>query len=111
MSWQSTLGPGCRLEIDPAGIFLNGFRGPDALPGLILGRAWGFLAVTAVEDGSPADTAGLRVGDLIVAVDGQPQDEQRLEELLKNLRSGPPLALRVRRGQGVLDLTFLPPGG
>jgi hypothetical protein len=111
MSWQSTLGPGCRLEIDPAGIFLDGFRGPDALPGLILGRAWGFLAVTAVEDGSPADTAGLRVGDLIVAVDGQPQDEQRLEELLNNLRSGPPLALRVRRGQGVLDLTFLPPGG
>jgi putative serine protease PepD len=66
--------------------------------------------VTAVTDGSPADTAGLKEGDLIVAVNGQPQDEKRLAELIRSLRSGPDLTLRVRRGQNKLDLQFVPPG-
>jgi hypothetical protein len=110
LSWMAPLEPGCRLVVDPGGKFLNGSRGPQAPAGLILGRAWGFVVVTAVTDGSPADTAGLKEGDLIVAVNGQPQDEKRLAELVRSLRSGPDLTLRVRRGQNKLDLQFVPPG-
>jgi serine protease DegQ len=44
---------------------------PDMTESLSLSRAQGAL-VTQVENGSPADRAGIRSGDVIVAVDGQP---------------------------------------
>lgn len=109
--WPGSLPPFCRLVIDPQARFLVGPRGPDALPGLTLGRAWGFPVVTAVTDGSEADAAGLRQGDLILAVDGQVQDESRLDALVRRLSRGSSLRLRVRRGQGELEIVFQPPGG
>ena len=36
--------------------------------------------------------------------------QRRLAELVRSLRSGPDLTLRVRRGQNKLDLQFVPPG-
>jgi regulator of sigma E protease len=66
--------------------------------------------VTAVADGSQADDAGLRQGDLIIAVDGQPQDETRVGALVQRLSGGVSLRLRVRRGQGELEIVFQPPG-
>jgi len=108
--WPASLSPGCSLVVDPGGQFLVGSRGPAALPGLTLGRAWGFPVVTAVADGSQADDAGLRQGDLIIAVDGQPQDETRVGALVQRLSGGVSLRLRVRRGQGELEIVFQPPG-
>ncbi|MCZ6833788.1 MAG: PDZ domain-containing protein, partial [Acidobacteria bacterium] len=102
--------PACSLVVDPGGRFLVGSRGPAALPGLTLGRAWGFPVVTSVADGSQADVAGLRQGDLIVDVDGQPQDETRVNALVRRMSSGISLRLRVRRGQGELVIVFQPPG-
>ncbi|MCZ6649251.1 MAG: PDZ domain-containing protein [Acidobacteria bacterium] len=108
--WPGSLSPACSLVVDPVGRFLVGSRGPAALPGLTLGRAWGFPVVTSVADGSQADVAGLRRGDLIVDVDGQPQDETRVNALVRRMSSGIPLRLRVRRGQGELVIVFQPPG-
>lgn len=108
--WPSVLAPACHLVVDTDSRFLMGPRGPDALPGLVLGRAWGFPVVTSVADGSQADVAGLRDGDLIVEVDGQPQDESRVDALVRRMAGGSSLRLRVRRGQGELEIVFQPPG-
>jgi len=107
--WPGTLDGDCELVVDPAGQFLDGPRGPAALPGLTLGRAWGFPVVTAVTEGSQADAAGLRRGDLIVAVDGQIQDETRVDALVRRLGKGSPVSLRVRRGEVELNVDFQPP--
>ena len=59
----------------------------------------GRLAITRVLDGSPALTAGLRVGDQLTAVDDQPIDNPDLAAVVERLR-GPRdtrVALTVRR--------------
>ena len=62
------------------------------------------LIVLAPIDGSPAERAGVRSGDLIVSVDGKDASQQSLDKLVKHLR-GPPgghVKLGVRRS-GVRD--------
>ena len=49
-----------------------------------------------VQDGSPADRAGIEKGDLIAAVNGDPIT--RLDDLYKHLDSGGDLRLTVVRG-------------
>jgi carboxyl-terminal processing protease len=62
------------------------------------------LVVLAPIEGSPADRAGIRSGDLIVAVDGRDPSTQPLEKLVKRLRGSPGshVKVSVRRG-GVND--------
>jgi regulator of sigma E protease len=59
--------------------------------------------VQEVVPGSPADDAGIRPGDRIVAVDGERVD---IEGLLSRIQGsgGEPLALTVRRGDDVVAL-------
>ena len=54
------------------------------------------LLVRWVQDGSPADRAGIEKGDLIAAVNGDPIT--RLDDLYKHLDSGSDLRLTVVRG-------------
>jgi S1-C subfamily serine protease len=62
------------------------------------------LLVRAVADGSPADHAGLRRGDLIVAVDGSETD--RLDALHNALDSGAAtIELAIVRGAEDLNVT------
>ena len=63
-------------------------RGPDGETGLV---------IAAIERGSPAQRAGLLVGDVLVGVADEPVDG--FESLLEALaRAGDPVRLRVMRG-------------
>jgi S1-C subfamily serine protease len=68
------------------------------------GRAEALL-VTGVTDGSPADAAGILVGDVLLDFDGHaigsPED---LLDLLVGDRVGRRLTLRARRGGAIVDL-------
>ena len=64
--------------------------------------------VGAVEPGSPADRAGIKKGDRIVAVNGQPVAEW--EELSKQIKEsqGSPLNLSIRRDSQDVAVTVQP---
>ena len=65
------------------------------------------LVVSSVAPGLPAERAGLRTGDLIVSIDGQPVDGMELSTLylaLYTLREGQALHLGVERAGHVLEL-------
>lgn len=55
--------------------------------------------VIEVFPGTPAEQAGLRPGDTIVAVDGRPTTDQRLDEVVNQVRgpAGTPVVLSVQR--------------
>jgi S1-C subfamily serine protease len=63
------------------------------------------LAGSAVFEGSPADLAGLRDGDIITHVDGTKVDgDNPLDEILTQYRPREKVTLRILRGEEVIDL-------
>lgn len=60
------------------------------------------IVVTAPIDGSPADKAGIKTGDVIVAVDGKNVEGQDVAEIADRVRGpeGSSVQLTVRRGEG-----------
>ncbi len=69
-------------------------------------RRDGGAMVDGAVEGSPADRAGLREGDLVVAVDGRRvRTTQELADLLRGRRAGETLSLTVRRRDGERRLT------
>jgi serine protease DegQ len=63
------------------------------------------LLVTGIVGDSPADAAGLLVGDVIVSFDGQAVEEpQALVTLLRGDRVGKPVTLTVLRGVKAQDV-------
>jgi serine protease Do len=85
--------------------------GPRPLPPRIaarLGRRSGVEVVDVVE-GGPADRAGLRVEDLIVAVDGAPvEDVNELQRLLAGELIGSEVALAIVRDGEPVELPLVP---
>jgi S1-C subfamily serine protease len=59
---------------------------PSGGIGLLIGEAQGGVAVKRVVTGTPAWQAGVREGDLIVAIDSQPTGESRLHDIALRLR-------------------------
>ena len=57
----------------------------------------GGALITEVVEGSPADRAGLRVGDIIVEVNGQPLEGAALEDILLDYDPGDMVELGVVR--------------
>jgi S1-C subfamily serine protease len=73
-----------------------------------LGRASG-IGLTEVVPNSPAASAGLREGDLILDVDGQPVgDASELQRLMVGETIGKPLPVRVLRVGELRDFTIVP---
>jgi S1-C subfamily serine protease len=65
--------------------------------------------VLSVEDGSPAKRAGLREGDVVVALDGQPvAGVDDLHRLLTEVRVGVSCSLTVLRWTEKLELKVMP---
>lgn len=81
--------------------------------GVLLGylEAYGGVIVLDVYSDSPAERAGLRRGDRIVAVDGQPLPQEvarRVPFLNEAIAPGQPLRLSVVRGDQALELSVQP---
>jgi len=86
------------------GINAQGVRLPVTLVES-LGQETGLL-LAAVEPGSPAEVAGMMVGDILVALDGQPvRHMDDLMALLSSDRVGKAVPVRVVRGGQVTDST------
>jgi S1-C subfamily serine protease len=85
--------------------------GPRPLPPQArsrVGRKDG-VEVVEVVDGSPAQRAGLRAEDLIVELDGRPIERvDEVQRLMTGQAIGQPLAVRVLRGEHLLDFEIRP---
>lgn len=66
------------------------------------------VVIIAPLDGSPAERAGLRSGDVVIEVDGEPTAGQTLDELVTQVRGEPgtDVTLTVHRGDRELELTI-----
>jgi carboxyl-terminal processing protease len=66
------------------------------------------ITVIAPIEGSPAERAGVRSGDRIVAVDGQPARGEPLDKLVRKLRGAPGTKVQIslRRAGSEAPLTF-----
>ncbi|MFV1959716.1 MAG: M20/M25/M40 family metallo-hydrolase, partial [Planctomycetota bacterium] len=63
------------------------------------------VKVASIVDGSPADAAGLRAGDVVLAVDGEPTKDLRVyEDVLRKYGPGDVIRIRVRRGEEELEV-------
>ena len=71
-------------------------------------RRQGGVAVGGVVDGTPADLAGLRRGDVVVAVGNeQVSDQAELRKLIAEYDPGTPVTLEVLRNGRRRDLTLV----
>lgn len=78
--------------------------------GMWINRAGAALKVVDVTGGGPAEAAGLRAGDSIVAVDGAPVDDATLVALRKRFRAEPEgtkIRLSVDSGDKKRDVTLV----
>ncbi len=63
------------------------------------------VVVSSVIHGSPAERAGLRAGDAIVALDGQPLGAFAIQRMAAGLAAGDSVRLRLARGTTVREVT------
>lgn len=65
------------------------------------------VMLLSIEPDSPADQAGLLIGDVLIALDGQPTtDVTDVRSMLNSERIGQTLAVRAIRGGAIIDLTL-----
>lgn len=73
-----------------------------------LGFEAGFGPIVALQSGSPAEAAGLKVGDQILRIDGQPiGDPLTLDQRLAR-RAGEAVDVEVQRGESPLTVSVTP---
>jgi len=102
------------VPIDVAMRSVSTWLSPSARPrpsaGLGVRAAQGGLLVTEVTRDSPAERAGLRVGDLVVGAAGrEATDPAQIQSAWWALRPGEALSLRVRRGAETLAVRMFAP--
>ena len=101
---ERTTGKGTNLKTERITSVMNPY--PKRKVGF--GLAWGPIAVIKI--GSPAEKAGLQVGDEIVSINGQPRGnlltvDQRMIEAIKN---GKDVSLQIKREEASLDVPIKP---
>jgi S1-C subfamily serine protease len=70
-------------------------------------RAEGGIKVTKVGKNTPAKAAGVKVGDVLHALNGTPlESREQLQELLKEMAPGDEVAFDMERGDKRETLTF-----
>lgn len=76
--------------------------------GVTINRRNGRVYVLSAIEGTPAERAGLRYGDAIIAVDDQPSSDWSTEEVLKRVRGprGEPVELTIERAGEPRSLKF-----
>lgn len=78
--------------------------------GVEVGRENGYIRVISPIDGSPADRAGIKAGDLIIQINNKPLREMLPEEAAQMMRGEPGSEVTVtvaREGQEAFDLTIV----
>lgn len=99
---------GLMEALDPFSSFVDGEtyarladRKGSAGVGVVLSKRYGYAHIVAVSEGSPADAAGLRSGDLIESIEGSPTALMSLWEAERLLHGakGTPVELRVIRSR------------
>jgi regulator of sigma E protease len=101
-----------RLEIERGGKFFDTTVTPIMNERTGVGWAgWderGQIQLYSVEPGYPAEKAGLRKGDLLVAVNGQPiHSATKFQEITKN-SGGKPITVEVKRNGRDLEFSVTP---
>jgi membrane-associated protease RseP (regulator of RpoE activity) len=79
--------------------------------GLWLNLADGGVEIKDVTSGSPAAEAGLRAGDIVIAIDGTPVKTDSLSNLRRRLKLvpvGQPLNIAYRRANATRSATLVP---
>ncbi|MBR2088150.1 MAG: S41 family peptidase, partial [Oscillospiraceae bacterium] len=74
----------------------------------IVQNAEGYAEIVEVQEGSPAEQGGLKVGDVIVAVEGKDLKEAGYEESINNVRGEPDTKVRltIRRKEKDSEFTI-----
>lgn len=80
---------------------------PTAITGVAYRPLEAGLEVARVFDRSPAERAGLREGDLVVAIDGTPVYERGCDGIVPP-KAGVPIRLSILRGEQARELTVVP---
>jgi S1-C subfamily serine protease len=106
IAWNSA------AELLQRGTLKRGYVGIAAQPARVSDRQKGVagvdqaLLVVDVKPGTPADTAGLFVGDLLLSLDGQAlESPDELLDLLVGERVGKSVGLKVLRGNALQDIS------
>jgi S1-C subfamily serine protease len=102
-----TLLQGGRVTRGYLGVAMQPVQLPDALRNELQLPNEGGLIVVHIENGGPAEAAGAFVGDILVAIDGDPvSDTDDIQSKLDPHRVGSALAVRVVRGGALHELTI-----
>ena len=87
------------------GVGAQAVRLPEALTRALGGDQEQGLLIVSVEAGGPADTAGIILGDVILAIDGEGVGQvEHLQERLTGDRVGKTVPVRIARGGEPRDL-------
>jgi hypothetical protein len=98
------------MILEPNAEFEKPFAGRKTFGATLLsdGPNYTKFTVTGIRKDGPAEAAGLRKNDLIVAADGKPAEELRLADVRKLLTDeGARHALTVRRGDETVTVEFV----
>ena len=101
--------PHRRILLKPNGRFADPFLADESgLSMIATGPAFHRLEIDDVESGSPADTAGVRIGDVITAVDGRTAAELDLQTIGGLLQQvGRTIRMTLERGGKTLDVSLV----
>jgi len=88
-----------RIRLGYLGVAVQTVAIPESLQSKVAGGAETGLILLSVVSGSPAEEAGLQVGDILLAMDGQKlEDTDQLQMLLRGQQIGKASELTILRG-------------